>query len=80
MCSMHVTSGALTAPCRPACGLGRRYWPAFDEQGYDDLEYLLTLDEAQLREVGLAAEMKPGHLSKFVSWLERAAAAVRQRA
>ena len=44
-----------------------QYADAFDEQGYDDLPYLLELDEDGLREVASTLQMKPGHAAKFVA-------------
>ena len=44
-----------------------QYADAFDEQGYDDLPYLLELDEDGLRKVASTVQMKPGHAAKFVT-------------
>lgn len=42
-----------------------QYAGAFADQGYDDLEYLLTLGQDRLDEVADAIGMKPGHRMKF---------------
>ena len=49
------------------------YCAAFEETGYDDLEFLTSLDESQLGEVAALVGMKPGHASRFKAWLKREA-------
>ena len=46
-----------------------QYADAFEEQGYDDLEYLRELDVAALKGVAQAASMKPGHAARFRDFL-----------
>ena len=48
-------------------GLGR-YAAAFEEQGYDDLRYLRTMDAAERATVAESVGMKQGHASKFVKF------------
>jgi hypothetical protein len=51
------------------------YAPTFEEEGYDDVPYLRTLDEAELRTVLTdAIRMKPGHVARFVLYWQRTAA------
>ena len=45
------------------------YIQKFDDEGYDDLDYLRTLPPAELRSVAVDCGMKPGHAAKFVSWM-----------
>ena len=57
------------------------YAAAFEDVGYDDLPWLLSLDEERL--LALASQdvaMKPGHAHKFVSWLATSAARCRASA
>ena len=42
------------------------YVAAFDDEGFDDIEFLGSMDAAERAEVAEAAEMKPGHAAKFV--------------
>lgn len=44
------------------------YVDRFEEQGFDDVEYLMILRDEQLRRVAEAVHMKPGHQMK---WLTR---------
>ena len=48
-------------------GLGR-YAAAFEEQGYDDLRYLRTMDAAERATVAESVGMKQGHANKFVKF------------
>ena len=55
-----------------ACGLAERYAVAFEENGWDDLPFLLeavcsegTIDEAELDEITAAAGLHGGHAYKF---------------
>ena len=48
-------------------GLGR-YAAAFEEQGYDDLRYLRTMDAAERATVAESVGMKQGHAGKFVKF------------
>ena len=43
-----------------------QYADAFDEQGYDDLNYILEMDAAERKTVAEATGMRPGHAAKFV--------------
>ena len=52
------------------------YIAAFEEAGFDDLEYLLELDDAALADVAATVGMKPGHAHKLQRWLREKAAAV----
>ena len=45
----------------------QQYAAQFDEQGYDDLDFLLKMDDAMLTEVARAVGMKRGHEYKFVT-------------
>ena len=45
------------------------YATSFDDEGYDDLDYLRMLPPAELRSVAVDCGMKPGHAAKFVSWM-----------
>ena len=47
-----------------------------EEAGFDDLEYLLELDDAALADVAATVGMKPGHAHKLQRWLREKAAAV----
>ena len=51
-----------------------RYATRLEEEGYDDLEYLLTLDEAGLDAVARSVEMKAGHAHKFAALFPAACA------
>ena len=44
----------------------QQYAAQFDEQGYDDLDFLLKMSDAMLTEVAQAVGMKHGHECKFV--------------
>ena len=46
-----------------------QYAEAFDDEGYDDLPFLMSLNSKQLKEVGEATKMKPGHYAKFEAML-----------
>ena len=46
------------------------YVQAFDDEGYDDLDYLRELPAAALRSVAADCGMKPGHAAKFVTWMQ----------
>ena len=43
-----------------------RYAQTFEVAGWDDVDFLLTLDEALLRNVASTCGMQPGHARKFV--------------
>jgi hypothetical protein len=49
------------------------YTAAFEETGYDDLEFLTSLDERSLGAVAELVGMKPGHAARFKAWLKREA-------
>ena len=51
-----------------------QYAEAFDEQGYDDLDYLKTLSEEKLMKVASDVAMKPGHAGKFALYMSQLAA------
>ena len=46
-----------------------QYADAFDEQGYDDLEWLKGLPFERLVAVGLKVGMRPGHADRFADQL-----------
>ncbi|CAK0801071.1 unnamed protein product [Prorocentrum cordatum] len=46
-----------------------RYARAFEELGWDDLEYMQTLDDEEMRGLVNDVGMKPGHASKFDKFL-----------
>ena len=48
--------------------LAELYAAAFDDEGYDDLPYLLTLDRERLLAVAADCGMKKGHATKFADW------------
>ena len=48
--------------------LAELYATAFDDEGYDDLPYLLTLDRERLLAVATDCGMKKGHATKFADW------------
>ena len=41
------------------------YAPAFEETGFDDLDYLMSLDSERLADVGASVGMKVGHLARL---------------
>ena len=45
------------------------YAAAFEEAGYDDIDYIQVLDGPQMGELIESVGMKPGHASKFRSFL-----------
>ena len=45
-----------------------QYASTLEEAGWDDLEFLLTLDPAALRSIAKEAGMKHGHALKFSAW------------
>ena len=47
------------------------YAQAFEDEGYDDLAYLLTQSEPQLRRTASDVGLKPGHVAKFATWMRR---------
>ena len=47
-----------------ACRLSQ-YVELFDEQGYDDLDFMLMMSEAQVHGMCQAVGMKPGHAAKL---------------
>lgn len=46
-----------------------QYAEAFEEEGFDDLPYLCSLDAASLAEVASTVNMKPGHAMKLKTML-----------
>ena len=46
-----------------------QYASSFEEEGYDDLRYLASLDERGLRRIAEAVQMKRGHAERFVAWM-----------
>jgi hypothetical protein len=52
-----------------------RYANAFEEFGYDDLPFLLSMGPEKLRQVGLRVGMKIGHAERMAEQLAAAAAA-----
>jgi hypothetical protein len=49
------------------------YASALEDHGWDDLEYLATLDDERRREIGISVGMKPGHAAKFAARLVKTA-------
>lgn len=45
------------------------YASAFEADGWDDLPYLVGLDEERRKEIGVSVGMKPGHAMKFSTML-----------
>ena len=61
------------------CGLSD-YWPNFEEEGYDDLAYLLEVDEGGLEEVADDCKIeKKGHRARLFKRLEQLRARRRRR-
>jgi hypothetical protein len=52
------------------------YSVAFEETGYDDIDFLTSLDEPSLGAVAELVGMKPGHAARFKAWLNREAMTV----
>ena len=50
-----------------------QYAEAFDELGYDDMHFLLSLAEDELKEIAEAVHMKPGHRLKFMTLMRKRA-------
>ena len=46
-----------------------RYHHAFIDQGWDDLQYLHHLNQAQLEDVAVSVGMKPGHAEKLIFYI-----------
>ena len=51
-----------------------QYAEAFEEQGYDDLDYLKTLSTEKLMTLANDVAMKPGHAGKFALYMSQLAA------
>jgi len=68
------------AHARRRCEQARlaEYAPAFDDLGYDDLGFLLSMSQAELSSVAEAVRMKPGHAQKFLKLLPATEAARRR--
>ena len=47
------------------------YVDRFDEEGYDDVEFLLEMDDSQIDRLIADTELKPGHANKFRDMLHR---------
>ena len=45
------------------------YVEAFDENGYDDLVWILQMGDAQVEQLIADVGMKPGHAAKFQQYL-----------
>ena len=71
-----AASGRALPPSRDGallamCGLSD-YWPNFEEEGYDDLTYLLEVDEGGLEEVADDCKIeKKGHRARLFKRLEQ---------
>jgi len=60
-------TGGMAAVAAALARVGlQAYVAAFDDEGFDDIEFLGSMDAAERAEVAEAAEMKPGHAAKFV--------------
>ena len=46
----------------------QQYAGAFDEEGYDDLGYILSLNAAERATLAETVAMLPGHALKFCRW------------
>ena len=46
-----------------------QYADTFDDEGYDDLPFLMSMDVTALKEVAECVHMKPGHAAKFTALL-----------
>ena len=67
------TTGGAPASVRAGLariGLEQYAHGIVEELGYDDVDYLLTLDEPTLLQVAQRAEMKVGHARKFAEWFK----------
>ena len=73
MASMEVVAATLEA------WKLAQYAAEMDEQGYDDLEFLKSMSDDALREVTKTVGMKPGHASKFCSYMSLLRAAKQDR-
>ena len=49
-----------------------QYAHAFDDNGYDDLQFLLEMKDDEVTELVKNVAMKPGHAHKFRDLLKRA--------
>ena len=59
------TVGAMLSHCRL-----EQYAATFEAEGYDDLLFLASLDEARLRSIATSElGMKPGHVAKLIYML-----------
>ncbi|EOD11128.1 hypothetical protein EMIHUDRAFT_214955 [Emiliania huxleyi CCMP1516] len=61
----HPIGMQLVVQALHSVGLSQ-YADGFDEQGYDDLNYLCGMDAAERAVVAEATKMRPGHAAKFV--------------
>ena len=77
---MEVAIKALHAKAAHKALRLEKYANAFEEKGYDDLEYLLCMSERRLLELALEVRMRPGHVKKLLDWrLARPQAALHRR-
>ena len=60
----HLEGMAAVRALLGRCRL-EQYSTAFEEEGYDDLEFLLTLDQAGLAELAQSVGMKTGHVARL---------------
>jgi hypothetical protein len=49
-----------------------QYAAVFDDLGYDDLNYLVSLPRERRLEIGASMGMKEGHAAKFADWIAQA--------
>ena len=84
--ALTTVGGATVDPtdyCGVICGRGMasvaallelwrigEYRDAFDDQGYDDLDFILRLDAEGLDDLTSAVGMKAGHARKFSEWVQ----------
>jgi hypothetical protein len=59
---------ALVRQALEALRLGE-YADAFEEMGYDDLEFIQSMNGEQLQTLATNVRMKPGHFHKLQDWL-----------
>ena len=60
----HLEGMAAVRALLGRCRL-EQYSTVFEEEGYDDLEFLLTLDHAGLAELAQSVGMKTGHVARL---------------
>ena len=69
----EVTVERGTCPLRSLLTEARldEYYQVLVDEGYDDVDFLRSMDEARADEMARLTRMKPGHLMKFNSFVRR---------